>query len=440
MTNDLDIILEDEADDNLKNDENTQKNYRHFDSFIVRKQTGVLSNHLIEKNIKMNDDNVKSNNKNLDNSEGIKILIYLDNKIELNDSFDKKRKNSFLSKFKPILLNEKPKNQSFDSNENKKSFSGEKNNLRNSGIKSPSYLNTINEKKNDERKISVKPHDDDHKKIIRKIKRNLKSNILKGLQSSYSEGSDKEKKSTEKIIKPKLNNAEKFKKEKYNFTKKDKHLNFFDKFYKDHFENEIDVKNISAENYCKRLTIIDEKLREFDLENTDSDDDYLYDLFIISYLNIKTLKTGEIFGEVALKEENKKRTATVITSQDCHFGWNDKDYYDNILSDIKTKNIHKEVISLLNSPIFKNQGQIPFFKEIYFNLDRHFVVRSELIFKEGEEMKNIIILNEGEYILKIKKNLMEINDLIKKLGGSIQNEYNEMEEILGKKNFYYYNR
>lgn len=150
---------------------------------------------------------------------------------------------------------------------------------------------------------------------------------------------------------------------------------------------------------------------------------------MINYTKIKTLKAGEIFGEVALNEENKKRTATIITSLPTHFGWSNKDYYDHILSESKTKSIQNEVVNLLNCPIFKNHNKITFYREIYFTLQKKYVIRSELIFKEGDELKNIIFLNEGEFILKVKKSFLEINDLIRKLCGTPINENFEHEEI-----------
>jgi len=158
------------------------------------------------------------------------------------------------------------------------------------------------------------------------------------------------------------------------------------------------------------------------------DDKKMLNLTIAKFESANFLKTGDLFGERALKDIMGLRTATVFTRTECHFGSSTREHYDAILSEEKTKIIYSEIINLLKCPIFKNKTKIEFFKEIYFLLERRCVSRNEYIFKEGEEMQNIIILNEGEFVLKVKKNVFEINKLIKILGGAVPNEHKEFVE------------
>jgi len=200
-------------------------------------------------------------------------------------------------------------------------------------------------------------------------------------------------------------------------------------------DNHSEQINLKANNTNYKQTYDSKKDDSFD-SNNDSIDEIeekplLFDLNIAKYANVRTLKCGDMFGEVALKEHISKRTATIFTSKECHFGWSNKEKYDAYLSENKTKNILNEVVNLLNCPIFRNHNKITFFRDIYFTLQKRYVGRNELIFKEGEEIKNIIFLNEGEYVLKVKKNLFEINQLIKKLGGIPINEHREIEESGG---------
>lgn len=51
----------------------------------------------------------------------------------------------------------------------------------------------------------------------------------------------------------------------------------------------------------------------------------------INEIEIKVLKGGSSFGELALLE-NKPRAATVICKENCHFATLEKQYFDEILS------------------------------------------------------------------------------------------------------------
>lgn len=272
---------------------------------------------------------------------------------------------------------------------------------------------------------------EDKETTVFKLK-NIKKIRNKSLESSdeelkrYLESSEIK---AETSISTSVCNKDKYKNGHYNENARDKNLNFFDDYYKKYIHDKWEMNDINSDDYLSRLSVFKstkteklDKLRQDDKCN-------LYNLSMINYTKIKTLKAGEIFGEVALNEENKKRTATIITSLPTHFGWSNKDYYDHILSESKTKSIQNEVVNLLNCPIFKNHNKITFYREIYFTLQKKYVIRSELIFKEGDELKNIIFLNEGEFILKVKKSFLEINDLIRKLCGTPINENFEHEEI-----------
>jgi hypothetical protein len=152
-------------------------------------------------------------------------------------------------------------------------------------------------------------------------------------------------------------------------------------------------------------------------------------------MNINTLKTGDIFGELAMKLENQKRTATIITKLDTDFGYSNREIYSRTLSDDKIKLICNEISSLLQYSIFRNYTRVKFYKEIYPILDKIYFKRYQYIFRENDFFENVIFLNEGEYCLKIRKNFIDINLLIKKLGGTPEGEYEENNEMFDNEEF-----
>lgn len=57
----------------------------------------------------------------------------------------------------------------------------------------------------------------------------------------------------------------------------------------------------------------------------------------INEIEIKIMKGGSSFGELALLE-NKPRAATVICKENCHFATLEKQYFDEILSNFDCLN------------------------------------------------------------------------------------------------------
>ena len=56
-----------------------------------------------------------------------------------------------------------------------------------------------------------------------------------------------------------------------------------------------------------------------------------------NFVVVKTLKSGESFGELALIS-NSRRNATVVAARDCHFLLIGKHSYDQVLSKIFRRN------------------------------------------------------------------------------------------------------
>ncbi len=374
--------------------------------------------------------------------------------------------NNFLSDFNEELFNDfKFKNNYFDINENVLN-SQKKNNkiIRNKGIefRSDSIVNNcLNSlkifKESHSKTINFKEKENYQSKNFTQTKKifirqaSLEDENKSSSDSSYKYSEDEKKLKGNyvqiKYCTDKTNlSFKKRKYGKYNYSKSDNEVNFFDDFYLDFISKNKNnsFERITHDNYIERIelkNIINKRKKlnqnnqnniNNNSENEDVENEILFNLNIGEFIRKRSLKCGDMFGEIALKEHISKRTATIFASSNCHFGWSNKEKYDAFLSEHKTKNILNEVMNLLNCPVFRNYNKITFFREIYFTLNKRFVSRNELIFREGEVLKNIIFLNEGEYVLRVKKNIFEINNLIKKLGGISLNEYKEIEDDGGK--------
>jgi CRP-like cAMP-binding protein len=152
---------------------------------------------------------------------------------------------------------------------------------------------------------------------------------------------------------------------------------------------------------------------------------------VYNYYVVTTLTKGQSFGDLALIAKLGKRTATVLTKEDTHFGILDKVSFDNCLKSVKEKEIKMKINFLCNMTCFCTFSKAVF-KKKYLNL---FVLtqtkRGAKIFTQGELADNVFFIKDGEYEVRIKKSLCEINDMIKDYGGdpdsAAENQY-----MLGK--------
>ena len=132
---------------------------------------------------------------------------------------------------------------------------------------------------------------------------------------------------------------------------------------------------------------------------------------IYEYALITQLKTGSKFGDIALTTANTTRTATLITSSECHFGFLSKKIFNDCLSEASIK-YRKNIMQFITSTfIFSNFPQRSlntFFNSFVVNR----VKRGDVIMSKGDVNDKILLLKSGEYELTCKLNQIELTELI----------------------------
>jgi CRP-like cAMP-binding protein len=167
---------------------------------------------------------------------------------------------------------------------------------------------------------------------------------------------------------------------------------------------------------------------------------------VVLYYNEEFMfkSSGQYFGDFAIDGFTNKRSATIIADEDTYLGYLHSDIYKQYVSIEQQRLTQKEVNFFLEN-FFFTSVQKKAFEKRYFN---QFVCedffRGSVIFTEGEEMKYLYIVKEGEIELSICKSLLEIHKLSKYLisvnPGKIPNDYqlrnepkNFMEDLNKKK-------
>ena len=158
------------------------------------------------------------------------------------------------------------------------------------------------------------------------------------------------------------------------------------------------------------------------------------------FFEVNQLYDGAIFGELALKNANSKRTATIITKSECFFGTIIKQYYDLSFRAAQEKSQSRNISFFTRSLIFKGVNYNTFLNKFYYSFKKKTYKYGDVIFKKGEERKSVYFIRKGELQISTTITLKELHDLIIELGGVLNEKFltdllNSYEEL----NRYYLN-
>jgi CRP-like cAMP-binding protein len=163
-------------------------------------------------------------------------------------------------------------------------------------------------------------------------------------------------------------------------------------------------------------------------------------LQVFTFHHVKQLKTGDIFGDLALDNNNNKRTATIVSDSDCHFGTIIKSVYVKSIQDTNTKFKKNNIAFIMSTPFFQgvtNKLSLYHFQKMCVNaFTIRRVERKEYIIKENDEPINLFFIKSGQFEICMNKSVMEINELIRHFGGTVEDDLNEYEVIYEDAKFY----
>jgi CRP-like cAMP-binding protein len=144
-------------------------------------------------------------------------------------------------------------------------------------------------------------------------------------------------------------------------------------------------------------------------------------LIIYSYFEVTKTNQGDFFGEIALEKSNLRRSGSIICAEDCIFGTLSKEAYNNSIREIQIKERRNNVKTLLSFKIFSDLNW-DIFQNHFFNLFKIIhVYRNENIVEQGNPIKQIYFVKEGEYEIISELSNFQIDKLILHL----KNKYND---------------
>ena len=139
-------------------------------------------------------------------------------------------------------------------------------------------------------------------------------------------------------------------------------------------------------------------------QKTEADFDFLDNIGEIEEMNeVKVLKNGDFFGEVALLS-NKPRSATVRCETFCCFAVLSRKDYKNILSSNIETSIRERIDFLKNLPIFKKLSPASLRNLSYFITETTYK-KNQIVYTENSSIDNVYLIKSGEFSFKVKEHI-----------------------------------
>ena len=166
-------------------------------------------------------------------------------------------------------------------------------------------------------------------------------------------------------------------------------------------------RKISKSDYIKNTYLNSYFSRSINKQDSEED---LESYVVYEYQEISKKSSGHTFGELALQHSDSKRTATVITNNDCIFGYLQKDDYENCLSEIEVRRRKTEVNFIMSFSIFDKTNWISF-ENRYFNyFSRIYYSYGDQLITQGENINQLFFIIKGKFQVK---STLSINDIYK---------------------------
>ena len=150
------------------------------------------------------------------------------------------------------------------------------------------------------------------------------------------------------------------------------------------------------------------------------------------YKIVAMLNIGDTFGEIALSKidlEERKRTATVITDNECVFGVVPNSIYSTFLKEVEEKTRYILVSQLVSHSLFKSIIPETFLKANFLNYFNNMMFKGgTYFFKQGEEKSALFFVFNGYINLYTETSIDNIINIIEHLNNDTTGALNKENE------------
>ena len=180
-------------------------------------------------------------------------------------------------------------------------------------------------------------------------------------------------------------------------------------------------KKFSVPDYIEETYLYSSYSKEINENSYKDKDKEKY--IIYKYHDIVQKNKGDTFGELALQHEDSKRTATIIANTDCILGYLSKSAYETCLSEIELKKRKHEVNFIMSFAIFDQMNWISFENKYFNYFKREFCSQNEMIIRQGEKIKKIYFIMDGQFEITSSLSIGGIFKIIRQKRKEALNKY-----------------
>ena len=200
--------------------------------------------------------------------------------------------------------------------------------------------------------------------------------------------------------------------------------------------------NLSLEEYLKLINGENINFEKKDEDNLDEEIKHKnkkqpmifirkFKIIIYGYIWIVDLGRGSTFGEIALINDNNKRTATIFVKSNSVFGTLSSNSFKESMLVFLEKIKWEKIFFIFSTPLFKKMHINEIVKKYWNFFVEKKLKRGELLFEKNEIRNNIYFILKGSIKLVIPQcTLSKINEII----ADLKNIYNdEIKQTFEKK-------
>jgi len=218
-------------------------------------------------------------------------------------------------------------------------------------------------------------------------------------------------------------------------------------FFVSNYFEEIQIKknNLNSENKFIKIDIFNEDFSDEEEEIVQDNERLIEKLIkklqerykiikipyeIYEYVLVKSIKKGEIIFNLF---DKIKCHPVIISKQDSYCLKISKEIFEEKLDEMNKSNVYKIFSFFSYCPIFKDLNKTLFYKLFTKRIRYKALFKNQKVIKEGDTIHELLFIREGTFILKIKKSIREINEIIKILSSTktCHNEDIENDKSLG---------
>jgi hypothetical protein len=124
------------------------------------------------------------------------------------------------------------------------------------------------------------------------------------------------------------------------------------------------------------------------------------------------LTTGDIFGDLALIKNHIKRTATIISLDECHFACLTRELYSGFVEKGNERIINNKINYLLSINVLKTFPRFILEKKLFNYFGFKNFIKDKKILQTNEINNNIIFLKDGIFEVSFTGKLADLSNLI----------------------------